>query len=370
MDTQAKINKYSGIIWDDQLPAEEEAFLHHLLNREQTGGFRFDMDSDYSLFLAYNAQQCGFQGYSDEQIRAFQLILRTYKIQNLNKIPTMSRVFRVLNENGITPLLMKGAAYLCYYAPGLPRMMGDIDIYIPPEQFDKALSLFYEIGFSFSGDTGYHVEVTSEHLDMDVHRTIYKNGGETGSDIHDRFITCTYLGSRVYVLSPKDMLLHQLVNRGQDICVLAHMKRHLKWIIDCYTLLLLYSPDADELLKEAKALNNLFFTELTLSKLVSLFPERFSNRGTRIKDEDYCSFLKCVANNIKNEEKRAHNGKTADILRVGMQKWETAKIYKIVTESDRSVLQVMLGNKKVRTLDGFVRRAKRVIESSRGEADK
>lgn len=366
MDIQKEITQYSEQIWLDQLPPQEEAFLYSLLSGEPATAFQYDPNSDYSLFLAYHAQKNGFQGYNDGQIRAFQEILRTYKLQKLRKIPVMSKVFRVLNENGIMPVLLKGAAFMCHYAPEIPRMMGDVDLYIPPEQFDRAVSVICGNGFEFAADTGYHIAVTSENLDMDIHRYIYKNGGDIGTDWNASLILCSYLGSKVYVLSPEDMLVHQLVNRGQDISVLSHLKRHFKWIVDCHAVLNSCRPDADVLIRKARAVDNLCYAELTLAKLISLFPERFENTGTRTVSKTYCSFLKHVVRNLQLAKANASENSeglkgTVTALKV---KWEKTRLRKIVTENHKSMLQVMLSENRIHSVKDLVRKAKRYIKKS------
>ena len=57
MVSQNKLEKYYKIIWNNQLPKEEEDFLFDLLNNKKSSNFKIDFESDYSLFLAYNASK-------------------------------------------------------------------------------------------------------------------------------------------------------------------------------------------------------------------------------------------------------------------------------------------------------------------------
>ena len=132
MNSQKRIEKYSRMIWEKQLPQEEEQFLQDLLAGRSSDNYRENLDSDYSLFFAYNAAQNAYVGYSEKQITEFKAILRIYKMERMQKIPAMAKVFKLLNENGIVPVLVKGAAMMSYYAPEIPRMMGDIDVWIAP----------------------------------------------------------------------------------------------------------------------------------------------------------------------------------------------------------------------------------------------
>lgn len=376
MKIQDKINRYERIIWENQLPAEEEEFLYHLLKREQCNGFQSDPDSDYSLFLAYNAQQNGFRGYTEEQIRTFRDILQTYQLQKLRKIPAMSGLFKKLNENGITPVLVKGAAFLCYYAPKLPRMMGDIDLYIPPEQFDKAVALIYEMGFTYVNDTGYHLAVTSDDLDMDIHRYIYKNGGDIGSDIYERLIPCSFLGGRVSVLSPEDMLVHQLVNRGQDLSLLSHRKRHFKWIVDCLAIVEEHPVDPAVAEERARETNNRFYARLTLNKLVELFPDTFSQEKHESDEKAYAKFVKYVAKRyqrgeISFDEKKAGKENTKmsfrDVWCLFTEIWRNSRIEKIVAGSHQTTFGYMLRKRKINSVGKFLHRMKHFLKTVLGK---
>lgn len=367
MSIEKKQNRYLDIIWDNQLPPNERAFLYHLLNGEPSSDFYYNPNSDYSLFLAYNAQKNEFQGYSPEQVGIFRDILREYKYQKLRKIPVVSKVLRVLNDNGIVPLLVKGAAFLCYYSPEIPRMMGDIDIYISPEYFEKAMTLIYGLGFEFVNDTGYHIEVTSENLDMDVHRYIYKNGGDVESDIYDRLISCSYLGSKVYILSPEDMLVHQLANRGQDICVLSHMERHLKWIIDSYSILSFCKPDVNSILQKAKKLNNFYYVKMTLEKLMELFPEKFTGQCYELKDKNYVRFLRCAKKQITVNAKyplEKTNG-LAYVYSKFQMNWTYCRILKILTKSHEPVAVIMLHEHDVHSFADGVYKIRKLLKKSK-----
>lgn len=299
MTASKKAEKYTKLIWEDQLPANEKNFLYILLTGGHSNDFEFDVQSDHSMFLAYNAGLHNYEGYSDEQIFFFKKTLNYHKSLLLKKIPSISKVLRLLNENGITPVLLKGAAFIAQYAPKLPRMMGDIDIYINPEQYEQAVSLILDHHFSFVSDTGYHIAVTSPELDIDIHRSIYKNGGDIYSDICQHLIETTFLSSRVYILSPEDMFIHQLANRSFDISASDHLKRHFKWIVDCYYLMNEFTPDVKRILEKARELKNYCYVLLTLSKLVELFPEKFTNTAIDITDSNYANWLKYTYRSMK-----------------------------------------------------------------------
>ena len=368
MDVQKQIDKYSEAIWKYQLPHEEEMFLYDLMDGKKSTNYKYSIDSDYSLYLAYNASKHKYEGYDEEQIRSLKEILNLHHVRNLMKLPSMAKVFRLMNAAGIIPVLVKGAALMCYYAPDIPRMMGDIDLYIAPEHFDEALTLLYDNGFEFVSDTGYHVAVTSKNLDIDVHRYIYKNGGDKDSGIYERLIQCTFLGCDVCVLSPEDMLLHQLANRGLDICTCNHVDRHFKWIVDCRYIMNFCSPGIGDLIGKANEVNNLYYTQLTLTKFVALFPELFADKYPEISDKKYLKWIKCaekiIAINEKYSDKNAKGLKYIISYRF-CDEWNKAKMEKIFPGRDGTVLGLMLKRLGISSAGDFKYRLRRVVKESK-----
>lgn len=70
--------------------------------------------------------------------------------RNLRIIEQSHEIARLLNEAGIEPVFLKGAAYLLqglYQDPG-DRIMSDIDILIHPDQIQQAANILYQNGYS------------------------------------------------------------------------------------------------------------------------------------------------------------------------------------------------------------------------------
>lgn len=356
-------------IWDWQLSSDERDFLYDLLEGKKSNNFVIDYYSDYSLFLAYNASKHNYEGYNNDQIAAFKNILNFNRSQILCKIPEISKVLRILNENGIIPVLIKGAALMAYYVHNIPRMMGDIDIYIEPKQFEKAIDLLLNSNYTFVFDTGYHVAVSSNKLDIDVHRYIFKNGGDVGSNIYDDLIETNFLSNKVYVLSPENMLIHQLANRGQDILTYNHPKRHFKWIIDCYYILKTFDADYAKIVNKAKVLKNEYIVLLTLAKLVELFPDKFSNVYINYNDKKYLKLLNCAYRFIKVSQRVCPDyNKFKGLLYIMYGFYRHCVTSKIIYYSlgcKKSFFAILLDDMHIHTLKDIVYRYKVAIGNSK-----
>ena len=75
----------------------------------------------------------------------------------------------ILRDAGIGCAVVKGASAACYYPQPANRMMGDIDLLVSPEAFDRACGLISE-GAEFLGENYRHVEYKRNGLVVEVHR--------------------------------------------------------------------------------------------------------------------------------------------------------------------------------------------------------
>lgn len=70
---------------------------------------------------------------------------------------------------GLHPIVMKGPAVAAFYDQPLLRECGDIDLYFPPEEFDKAASMAGDVTPAPDGSVHYK----REGIDIDQHRLYF-----------------------------------------------------------------------------------------------------------------------------------------------------------------------------------------------------
>ncbi len=90
-------------------------------------------------------------------------------------------ICRMLQAEGIACAVVKGASAACYYPQPNNRMMGDIDLLVPPADFDRACSLISE-GAEYLGENSRHTEYKRNNLVVEVHRgfAIFHNSEKNG----------------------------------------------------------------------------------------------------------------------------------------------------------------------------------------------
>ncbi len=82
------------------------------------------------------------------------------------------QLYKLLKENGIPMVILKGTAAAIYYPNPSQRSMGDIDYLVPPEHFERAKELLAQNGYSIDDDPKYprHIHVSKDHVSFEQHR--------------------------------------------------------------------------------------------------------------------------------------------------------------------------------------------------------
>lgn len=135
-------------------------------------------------------------------------------------------VHTLLTRQGIPYSILKGASSACFYPDPLTRVMGDVDFFVGREDFDRALQLFTEEGFSVSGqDHICHVVLRKKRIHLEMHfEPAGVPDGEVGekirfylSDLRQR---ATLLKNRLTTcLRPSDF--------HHGLIMLMHLQHHL-----------------------------------------------------------------------------------------------------------------------------------------------
>lgn len=81
---------------------------------------------------------------------------------------------RLLDGQHIRYAVMKGQTCAAYYPQPHHRRSGDIDLYVPPADFDRANALMLAQGFRLTDKTMQHTTYIKEQLDVEVHFAIQK----------------------------------------------------------------------------------------------------------------------------------------------------------------------------------------------------
>lgn len=231
------------------------------------------------LILSCVGYEQGWGLFPTQIVPRLKGVHQFYQVHNTIRLPWLLGKIRALREAGIPVMLLKGLALRYYYSVGIPRIMGDYDIAVPENSYDKAIHVLQNDGDTYLGNVPwlYHGQIVGKDRCLEIHSWIFKHHGEKGTDIWDRAIPCDFYGEDVLALSPDDMLLHQMDNRSRDMFENVYPDRTPIFLCDCFRVIkAMPRLDLTGLAVRAETLHVTNSARRMLMFLADCFPDLFS----------------------------------------------------------------------------------------------
>ena len=93
-------------------------------------------------------------------------------VSNIRYWNAQDELHRLFVQNHVPYVILKGAAAAMYYPSPLRRAMGDIDLWVPPEQFDHARSVLTKNGYApVPGRHDRHFAYVKASVRIELHHT-------------------------------------------------------------------------------------------------------------------------------------------------------------------------------------------------------
>lgn len=245
-----------------------------------TGHLDIDQCSQTDLLmLSCIGYRHGWEGFPEKIIPRLKGLHQYHQVHNTIRLPWLLKKIHALRQANIPVMLLKGLALRFYYAPGLPRVMGDYDIAVPESLYDEAIHILQTDGDTYLGNAPwlYHGQIRGKDRCLEVHSWIFKHHGEKDTDIWDRAVPCDFFGKDVLVPCPEDMLLHQMDNRSRDMFENIFPGRTSVFLCDCCRIVdRMPGFDPDRLAERARELHVTNSARRMLLFLTDFLPDRFS----------------------------------------------------------------------------------------------
>lgn len=167
MDTmqQGIITLLKSAITGEKLPLSEE----------------FDIDSAYSIIKRHHmtalvyagAINCGIDQKKAAMQQLFQSYCKALQVSE-RQMRALAKLFSAFDEEGIDYLPVKGCVMKALYPKPELRMMGDADILIRMEQYDRIVPMMKELGYSEDKEDEQHFIWKSDFLCVELHKRLIK----------------------------------------------------------------------------------------------------------------------------------------------------------------------------------------------------
>ncbi len=259
---------------------------------------------NYLLLLSFLGYSCDWKFFSKEMTSVLKGIYNFYQAKNLFKMSWLVEKIRSLRQANIPVMFLKGLALKYYYEIGYPRVMHDFDIAVPESNYNKAISILMNNNSKYNGQAvPYHGEIDGNGKILEVHRWIFKNNGDKGTDIWEKSINIDFYGTNVLVMSPEDMLIHQLDNRSKDIFLNAFLDRRINFIFDCNHILnFMEKVDIKQIYSRSSNFSVLYSVKHMLSFISDFFPEKLDKNEIEKQFPYPKQYSLWIKNNMKYNE--------------------------------------------------------------------
>ncbi len=140
---------------------------------------------------------------------------------NIKYWDAQDQLHRLLTENGISYVILKGAAAALLYPSPFRRAMGDIDLWVPQEQTARTQDLLLENGYTLKGEsTDRHIGFSQNGISFELH----KQFSYADLDMEDVLISGI---SRAELHNVEGHAFYTLPPVENGLVLLAHLWNHL-----------------------------------------------------------------------------------------------------------------------------------------------
>ena len=210
----------------------------------------FDLDACLEMVRMHHMPTLIYEGAVrcgvDKNSPAMQQLLRSYfaaLIKSEKQVQAVTELFRVFEENGIDYMPLKGSKMKFLYPKPELRMMGDADILIRTEQYERIKPLLPGLGYQQRNESDHELVWLSGSLYLELHKRLIPSYNE---DFYD------YYGSGWHLAHPEKGNRYTMSPEDEWIYLFTHFAKHFRdggigcrHVVDLWVYLR-HHPEMDE----------------------------------------------------------------------------------------------------------------------------
>lgn len=186
----------------------------------------FDIEAAYPQIkrhhmatLAFDgAVRCGVPRHLPVMQKLFQSYCKALMVSE-GQLRELDRIFAAFAENGIDYMPLKGCNMKARYPKPELRMMGDADILIRMEQYEKIIPIMESLGFTRRHETDHELVWQSEGLYLELHKRLIPSYNK---DYH------AYFGDGWQLAKQKDGTRCTMTAEDEFVYLFTHFAKHYR----------------------------------------------------------------------------------------------------------------------------------------------
>ncbi len=161
---------------------------------------------------------CGVDAGKPEMQQMFQLYCRSLQHSEA-QMAWVEKIFRGFQEAGIEHLPVKGCRLKKLYPKPEMRTMGDADILIRMEQYEKVTAVMTALGFEADGESDHELKWKAPGLNVELHKRLIPSYNK------DYF---AYYGDGWQLAKEKIGSQYAMTKENEFVYIFAHFAKHFR----------------------------------------------------------------------------------------------------------------------------------------------
>lgn len=186
----------------------------------------FDIEAAYPLIIAHKmtalihdgAVRCGIPQQHPVMQKLFQSYCKALQV-SARQMRALERVCAAFDAKGIDYMLLKGSIMKALYPKPELRMMGDADVLIRVEQYDRIAPIMEALGFRMTEESDYDFTWDSASLHLELHKSLVP---PEQKDFYD------YFGSGWHLAKEKKGNRYAMTAEDTFIYMFTHFAKHFR----------------------------------------------------------------------------------------------------------------------------------------------
>lgn len=140
---------------------------------------------------------------------------------SVQMLEAQKELTRLLDDHGIKHVILKGSAAAIYYPEPYFRLMGDIDFWVPKDQFGVCLELLRDNEYTEAeGSDDRHIKLLKDNILFEMHR--YFSSKERQKPVDGYIEKAEFVRGQI-----KDSEFWMLPEQENGLVLLCHIHQHL-----------------------------------------------------------------------------------------------------------------------------------------------
>lgn len=162
------------------------------------------------------ALRCGIDQTKEVMQQMFQYYCRAAQI-NKRQTQMLNKVFSAFDEHDIDYMPVKGCIIKKLYQKPEHRMMGDADVLIRMEQYEKIVTIVQKMGFHWTSESDSHYVWESDALKIELHKSLFTE---------DQGMLASFFSDGWSFAKTRDKGCHSMTPEDTYVYLFAHFAKH------------------------------------------------------------------------------------------------------------------------------------------------